>query len=353
MDLADRTGGAGCSVLVVAPSWVGDIVMSQIVYRQIKASDPGVSIDVLAPEAALPLVERMPEVRRGMRSPLKHGRFNPGEVLRCAGALRKTRYQRAIVLPRSMKSALAPWLAGIPVRSGFRGEFRYGLINDMRPGRPERNARLVDAYARLVDRDCRSTELAPSLVFDRELGRAIAAKLGASTQKRIAALFPGAEFGPSKMWPAEYYRELAVRLVAAGLEVWIVGSGKDRPSGDRIAAGDAAIHNLCGKTTLADVVDLLSLATVAVSNDSGLMHIAAAVGCPVVALYGSTTPAYTPPLGEAASVIYRSLSCSPCFERNCRFGHTACLRDIPVDEVLGLTRHWLARDPAMGTRHGR
>lgn len=324
-------------LLVVGPAWVGDMVMAQSLYRLIRARDPRETIDVLAPAWSLPLLDRMPEVGRGIELPVGHGEIGISKRRRLGRRL-SGQYARAIVLPRSFKSALVPWFAGIPQRTGFRGEWRYGLINDIRPFDP---IRLDQTVRRFIALGMAPGESAlpqpprPKLRVDREAQAAAANRLGLDLTRPAVALMPGAEYGPAKQWPPEYFARLAGRLAASGVAVWILGSAKEAPLGREIAraAGTAGVVSLAGETALVEAVDLLALAAVAVSNDSGLMHIAAAVGTHTVAIYGSSTPDFTPPLTGAATVHYRRLSCSPCFERVCPLGHLECLIGIGVDEV--------------------
>jgi heptosyltransferase-2 len=325
-------------LLVVGPSWVGDMVMAQSLYRLLTQRNPAVGIDVLAPAWSLPLLERMPEVARGVELPVGHGELGLRRRRRLGRALRG-RYDRALVLPRSLKSALVPWFARIPRRTGFRGEWRYGLINDMRPfDRARLNQTVLRFIALGLDRD--EIELPepprPGLRCDRQQGRTVAGRLGLDADRPVVALMPGAEYGPAKQWPAERYASLAHRLVDHGVEIWILGSAKEAELGAGIArtAGGNGVHNLCGQTSLVEAVDLLAMAAVAVSNDSGLMHVAAAVGTHTVAIYGSSTPDFTPPLTDKATIHYRRLECSPCFERTCPLGHLDCLNGIEVDEVV-------------------
>lgn len=325
-------------ILVVGPSWVGDMVMAQSLYRLLRARDPSAVIDVLAPGWSLPLLERMPEVDRGIELPVGHGQLGLGTRRRLGKALRG-RYDRAIVLPRSLKSALVPWFARVPVRTGFPGEMRYGLINDRRAFDP---ARLNQTVRRFIALGLASDEAPlpeppePGLEVD-EAGRArLIERLALAAEGPVAALMPGAEYGPAKQWPTAYFAELAGRLGNEGADVWILGSAKEAPIGREIEqkAGSPRVRNLCGETTLVEAVDLLSAAKVAVSNDSGLMHVAAAVGTHTVAIYGSSTPDFTPPLTGNATVHYRRLDCSPCFERECPLGHLDCLRGIGVEQVF-------------------
>jgi heptosyltransferase-2 len=324
------------------------MVMAQSLYKLLKERDSLLQIDVLAPAWSLPLLGRMPEVERGIELPFGHGELGIGRRRRLGHALRG-RYDRALVLPRSLKSALVPWFARIPRRTGFRGEWRLGLINDIRPFDPER---LNQTVRRFVALGLGPEELElpdpplPALSLDRATREATVARLGLETSRPVVALMPGAEYGPAKQWPATRFASLAARLIDKGAEVWILGSGKEAGLGADIArdAGGAGAYNLCGQTSLVEAVELLALAGVAVSNDSGLMHVAAAVGTHTVAIYGSSTPDFTPPLTPNATIHYHRLDCSPCFERTCPLRHLDCLKGISVDEVfagvaqrLGLT----------------
>jgi heptosyltransferase-2 len=324
-------------ILVVGPSWVGDMVMAQSLYMLLKSREPALAIDVLAPAWSLPLLERMPEVERGIELKAAHGELAL-PARRALGTSLRGRYQRAIVLPRSLKSALVPWFAGIPVRTGFRGEWRFGLINDQRPFDGKRLDQTVKRFI-VLGLPRGETALPappePKLASDRASQASVVERLGLDVRAPVVALMPGAEYGPAKQWPPEYFAELAARLAGHGVGVWILGSAKEAALGDEIAAaaGSARVHNLCGRTALIDTVDLLAQSRAAVSNDSGLMHVAAAVGTEVVALYGSSTPDFTPPLTARATIHYRRLKCSPCFARDCPLGHRDCLRGIEVASV--------------------
>jgi len=325
-------------LLVVGPSWVGDMVMAQSLYKSLKARDASVEIDVLAPAWSLPLLERMPEVTRGIELPLGHGQLG-ARLRRRIGVSLRGKYARAIVLPRSFKSALVPWFAGVSQRTGFRGEWRYGLINDMRPFDPSRLDRTVLRFVALGQ--ARSEEALPDppeprLTLDSKMRDDVIARLNLEAEGPVVALMPGAEYGSAKQWPEESFARLAGRLADLGITVWILGSAKESPLGREIqrAAGSSRVRSVCGETALVEAVDLLGRADVAVSNDSGLMHIAAAVGAHTVAIYGSSTPDFTPPLSENSTIHYRRLTCSPCFKRRCPLGHLDCLTGIEVDAVL-------------------
>ena len=333
-------GPAGVSnpdaVLLVGPSWVGDMVMAQSLFKSLKARSPGSAIDVLAPGWSLPLLARMPEVRRGVEMPLGHGRLGLAERWRLGRSLRG-QYRQAIVLPNSWKSALVPYAARIPLRTGWRGEMRYGLLNDLRRLDRQRHPMTVQRFVALaVDADAALPAVMPPRleVRDSDVQAAMQA-LGVQqdSQRRVLALCPGAEYGPAKQWPTVHYAELGRQFAREGWDLWLFGSDKDRAICDGIAATCKVVTNLAGRTSLEQAVDLMSLADAVVSNDSGLMHVAAALDRPLVALYGSSDPGFTPPLNERHKVVSLGLSCSPCFKRECPLGTTACLVDMTVEQV--------------------
>ncbi len=326
---------SGPRILVVGPSWVGDMVMAQSLYKLLHAR--GGDVDVVAPSWSLPLLARMPEVAGAIELPVGHGELGLGRRWRLGRSLREAGYARAVVLPRSFKAALVPYFAGIPRRTGFLGESRFRIVNDRRPFDAQRLDQTVKRFVALglePGEALPPIEL-PRLMADFEAGRAAAARLGAVLDASAVALMPGAEYGIAKQWPIERYAALAARLAGEGRPVFVLGSAKERPLGERIAAAAAGapVHNFCGLTRLDEAVDLLAAAAVAVTNDSGLMHVAAAVGTHVVAIYGSSSPSFTPALTEHKTVLYRALECSPCFARTCRYAHLRCLKEIGVEAV--------------------
>lgn len=315
--------------------------MAQSLYRLLREREALAEIDVVAPAWSLPILNRMEEVRRAVELPIAHGRAGLAKRYAVGRALRAERYSHAIVLPRSWKSALVPYFAQVPIRTGFRGEWRHGLINDMRAYDAKRLDQTVKRFTAL-GLDAGESALPPTPVprlrIDAQAQASTLERLGLPRASDVVALLPGAEYGSAKQWPANYFAELAARLARVGVDVWILGSAKERPLGEsiRAAAAHSGVRNLCGETTLAEVVDLLGATRVAVSNDSGLMHVAAAVGTYVVALYGSSSPLMTPPLTDRKHVFHLDLDCSPCFQRECPLGHLRCLRDISVDEVCSV-----------------
>jgi len=323
-------------ILVVGPSWVGDMVMAQSLFVALGGGER-CDIDVLAPGWSLPILERMPQVRRGIAMPLGHGDFGLAVRWRLGRELAAEGYAQAIVLPGSLKSALAPFFARVPRRTGFRGEMRYGLLNDLRildkAALPMTVQRFV-ALARPAGAPLPEPFPLPQLVADAANQERLRAELGLPLHQPAVAFMPGAEYGPAKQWPLPHFADLARQLVARGQQIWVLGSAKDRPAGDEIAAGNPGVHNLAGNTRLGDAVDLLGMASAAVTNDSGLMHVAAALGVPLVAIFGSSSPEHTPPLAERVAIRTLRLECSPCFERTCPLGHTRCLTDITPESVL-------------------
>jgi len=313
-------------ILVVAPNWIGDALMAQPLLARLHEKRPGVHIDVLAPEWVAPVVRRMPEVAEVFDAPLRHGPLQIGRRWRLGRSLKARGYDQAIVLPNTWKSALVPFFADIPLRSGYTGESRYGLLNLLY--RKEAGAERPDMrlfYAALSERPGTppSTPLPrPRLRVDPEEVAAAREKFG--VPGRYVALCPGAEFGPAKRWP--YFGELSQRLA---LPAVALGSPADVESASGIRG-----TNLVGKTTLDEAVTLIAGAGAVVSNDSGLMHVAAALGRPLVALFGSSSPQHTPPGSESARVLWLHVDCSPCYQRECPLGHFKCMREMSVEMVL-------------------
>ena len=321
--------------LVIGPAWVGDMVMSQSLFRLLRQRDPDAVIDVVAPPWSAPLIERMQEVRRAIPLAAGHGQLALGTRWQLSRRLRGEAYGRAIVLPRSFKSALVPFFAGIPRRTGFGAEGRRILLTDPRV---LDRAALDQTVKRLLALGLEPGEplpdpSPPALRIEERNRAALLERFGIGRAGAVA-LMPGAAYGPAKQWPTEYFAELARLLAADGREIWVLGSAGERGLGAAIhAAAPDRVHNLCGQTRLEDTVDLLSCARAAVTNDSGLMHVAAAAGTHVVAIYGSSSPQFTPPLTPRKTQFYLGLQCSPCFQRECPLGHLNCLRQIGPGEV--------------------
>jgi heptosyltransferase-2 len=332
-------------ILVVGPAWVGDMVMAQCLFKVLKAQNPAVQIDVLAPGWSLPLLQRMPEVANAIVMPLGHGELGLLKRYQLGKNLRAQHYQQAIVLPNSFKSALIPWFAKIPIRTGWRGEMRYGVLNDIRTLDPLRYPLMIERFMALAyppSAPLPDAQVVPELQISSITQQAALTKHHIQMAERpVLAICPGAEFGPAKRWPEEYYAEVANAQLAAGWDVWIFGSPKD---GEVAAKIMALTQNRCidltGKTRLEEAVDLLALAKLIISNDSGLMHIAAALHKPLIALYGPTSAGFTPPLHQQAKILSLALECQPCFQRTCPLLHHRCMRDLHPSVVLNAIAEW-------------
>jgi heptosyltransferase-2 len=325
--------------LIVAPAWIGDAVMAQPLFMRLRRAVPGRVLDALAPPWVAPVLERMPEIAEVIDSPFAHGELSFGRRFALGRRLRRRAYRQAYILPNSAKSALIPFFAGIPERIGFTGEARYGLVNRRHvldeaalPRMVERFAQLAQAPGAPLERPVESPRLSSSA---EQRARTLEA-LGIERPRRVAAFCPGAEYGPAKRWPARHFAALADALAERGIEVWLLGSDRDRPAGEDIAllAARAKPRNFCGDTTLAQAIDLIVSADFVVCNDSGLMHVAAALDRPLVAIYGSSSPVFTPPLSDRAAIVHLDLACSPCFRRECPLGHLACLNRLEPRRVL-------------------
>jgi heptosyltransferase II len=321
------------------PSWVGDMVMAQSLLRTLKQQHREIIIDVLVPAWSCELFKHMPEVHAIIGHELQHGQLAWQERKAWGQKLKTAKYQQAIILPGSWKSALIPFWAQIPQRTGYLGEFRYILLNDIRAINKLELRRTVDQFVALglPKTAPRQLHLPRPQLSPGNIARSLT-KLGLSRcNKKLLVLCPGAEYGLAKRWPAEYYAIVAKKSIALGWQVWVVGSNKDTVIGARIKAlcGDhPACINLCGQTGLSDAVNILSLADAVVCNDSGLMHVAAALERLVIAIYGSSSPSITPPLGQNNKILWHGQPCSPCLQRTCRYGHYLCLRHIRPEQVL-------------------
>lgn len=328
------------ATLVVAPAWIGDMVLAHSLFQVLKADDPGAALHVAAPSWTLPLLDFMPEVDRAIALPFAHGDVKPLERRRFGRSL-AGQYGRAILLPNSFKSALVPFFAGIPRRIGYAGEGRSMLLTDARRLDERALPRTVDRFVALA-RDPGEPAIeapAPRLgVAASAAGRALGALGLMRPTGKLLAICPGAEFGPAKRWPPASFAAVARHHQARGGMAWLIGGPGDREASAAVAAAAPGAIDLAGRTTLADAVALLSLADAVVSNDSGLMHVAAALGRRLVAVFGSSSPAMTPPLSPPtapqARALWLALDCSPCYQRRCPLGHLDCLGKLGPDRVI-------------------
>ena len=327
--------------LLVAPAWVGDMVMAHALVQALAERYSALELTVVAPPVTAPLASRMAEVAHVEVLDVGHGELGLGARWRLAQRLKNRGIEQAYVLPNSFKSALLPWFARVPTRTGWLGEQRYGLLNDHRKLDPDAIPRMVDRFVRLgwpAESTAPLEASAPVLGSDPDNAAQLVERFGLHTPS--VALCPGAEYGSAKQWPAAHWADLALRIAREGRQVWLVGGPGDRnicaAIMDRCRADGDPRHmpiDLAGQTELLDAVDLLSTADEVVSNDSGLMHVACAVGRPVVAIYGSTSAEFTPPLGNQVAIVRRDIECAPCFERVCPLGHLRCLTEIAPPDV--------------------
>jgi heptosyltransferase-2 len=335
-------------ILIVGPSWVGDMVMAQSLFIALHQENPNCIIDVLAPAWSLPILERMPEVRRGVSMPVGHGKLNIGMRYQLGKTLAEENYHQAIVLPNSLKSALVPFFASIPERTGWRGEMRFGLLNDIRLLNKDSYPLMVQRFVALAlaaDAPVPTLEQCPrpALQIDASSIDALLSKYALEKDRPLLALCPGAEFGPAKRWPEQHYAAVAAHFIQQGWQVALFGSVNDQQVANQIkslltAEQQPHCTSLAGATALAEAVDILSHASAVVSNDSGLMHIAAALGRPLAVVYGSTSPSFTPPLSDNVVVEQLNVDCGPCFKRECplteKENPLKCLRDLKPEQVI-------------------
>jgi heptosyltransferase-2 len=321
------------SSLIVAPQWIGDAVMSEPLMARL--SRRGEQLTVAALPWVAPVYRAMPQVSEVVELPFAHGRLDWASRRQVASDLRG-RFDTAYVLPNSLKSALVPWLAGIPTRVGYKGEGRFFLLNKLL-ARPSKRPPMVEFYSALACEPLQKEER-PRLRFPQST--LDIATTGANVQHGAYWAFaPGAEYGPAKCWPADHYAELARSLHERdGLPIVLLGSAKEAALCEQIASqASKACRVLAGRTSLLDAMALIAQARGVVSNDSGLMHVAAAFGVPQAAVFGSTSPQHTPPLNRRARVVWLKeelkLDCAPCFDRVCRFGHTRCLTGVSSARV--------------------
>lgn len=328
--------------------------MSQSLYIELKKRHPEAIIDVLAPAWCAPILARMPQIHSTFEMPVGHGQFNLLARWKIGRQLARENYTHAYILPNSAKSALIPFFAGIKQRIGWKGEMRYGLLNDLRPDKRVFQY-MVERYVALASDNKSMLEdvsidkcAQPQLNIDADNQKKLKQQLNLTCDRPVISLCPGAEFGPSKRWPDQYYAQLANQLIQKGYQVWLFGSAKDQSVTQAIyhnldKENQSYCFDLAGKTALIDVIDLIACSQTVFCNDSGLMHVAAAAGCQIVAIYGSTSPRYTPPLTEKAVIVQKELECQPCFKRECPLGHMDCLNKLTVEYLLKQS-HYLIRE---------
>lgn len=336
-------------ILIIAPNWIGDAVMSQPLLATLRAIYPQSQIDVLASPWVAPIYRACAEVHQVIEAQLEHKKLQWNLRRQLAKQLELNQYDACFVLPNSLKSALIPWLANIPLRIAYRGEMRFGLINfsldnpskTNRPPMANHYLALCNVISHSKDDVDTNQPADPQLNISPLAKQSARNKLQAAEIKgpSIYVLCPGAEYGVSKRWSTEHFATLAQQLIAneADARIILLGSKGDSALGESIrsqANNDSKIYNWCGDTSLDEAIALIGMSKALVSNDSGLMHIGAALKVPQVAIFGSSDPHHTPPLSDKAQVIWLNLPCSPCHKRQCPLGHLKCLKDITPENVF-------------------
>lgn len=332
------------NILIIGPSWVGDMVMAQSLFKLLKAR-VACTLTVLAPAWTFSLISRMPEIDKAIELPFAHGELSLIKRYQLAKKLRQEKYDEAIVLPNSFKAALIPFFARIPKRTGWVGEWRYPLLNDARKLDKKNYPLMIEQFMALgLPKEASLPASYPHpafLVSEKSQAETLALHQPIFRGKPILAIAAGAEFGPAKRWPEEYFATVANHKLAEGWDVWLFGSPKDKTVTDKIMSlTGGRCENIAGRPKLSETIDLLSLTNGLITNDSGLMHIASALKKPVIALYGSTSPAFTPPLSNTATVLKLDLDCQPCFKRECPLQHHRCMRELTPNQVLEAMRTW-------------
>jgi len=335
------------SILIIAPNWIGDAVSTQPLLANLRALFPNSKIDILASNWVAPVYRACSEVHEVIEAKFEHKKLQWNLRKRLAKVIEAKNYQACFVLPNSFKSALIPWLANIPFRIGYRGELRFGLIN-LALDNPSKVNRppMVKHYLALGqllkdDESSLLDKLVPKLNVSGTAKQQVEQKLQSANinSDSIYAICPGAEYGPSKRWPTEHFAVLAQQLITqnSNNQIILLGGNSDHSVAQEITSQTQQsnnIHNWCGNTSLDEAIALIGMSKAVVSNDSGLMHIAAALQIPQVAIFGSSDPAHTPPLSDRAKIMWLNMPCSPCHKRECPLGHLRCLKDILPEQVL-------------------
>ena len=314
-------------ILIIAPAWIGDLVMSAVLIKALKNNQNN-SIDILVNSNLLSLANLIPGIRKVIISETEHGKLSLIYRIKKGLSLRSEQYDECYILTNSFKSAIIPLIARIKKRISYLGEHRYGLVNIIK--QPiERNLGMVNRYLNLIDQ--KYSDKANPVFNIKTIKELVINKF--KFEGKYIVFCPDAEYGPAKRWPTDKWLDLATELsqhykvIIVGLDISISEEFKPLES--------EKIINLIGKTNLVEVMKIIALSEGVISNDSGLMHVSASLDKKIIALYGSSSPTYTPPLisKEKRDIIYKNLDCSPCFKRVCPLGHTKCLNDIKVDEI--------------------
>lgn len=353
MSCAEYKFSMASKILIIAPSWLGDIIMSQSLLKVLKQQHPEAQLCVYAPAYAHSILERMDEIDEILTNPFAHKEFNLAKRYSEGRRLQAMDFTQAYILPNSFKSALMPFFAHIKERIGFKGESRYIVLNRMRSDK-KAFTRMVERYVALAyidDPKVIGSNTLPTFPYPKlqvnDLNPEECLDLGlsvpnSSNSRPWIALGCGANYGPSKLWPVEYFATVSAHFIAEGFAILAIGSAKDKDTIAKIAASLKEqepnaleyFHDLAGKTNLTTALDLVGHCHAAVCNDSGLMHTVAAADVPQVCIFGSTSTQYTPPLSEKAICIESTQPCHPCFARICKYGTYQCQKELIPEQVI-------------------
>ncbi|ASK78053.1 lipopolysaccharide heptosyltransferase II [Paraphotobacterium marinum] len=326
------------SILIIAPAWLGDLVMSHALLKKLKREQT-VQLDLAVPNWLVPVAKRIPEIRNIISIPFKHKELKVYKRYLFSKSLRTYHYDQVIVIPKTFKSALLAYWSHVPLRTGWVGEQRYFLLNDLRKNMKKVHLN-VNRYLQLGEKknsallnDPIPEKYYPKLMVNKKNLNHLVKKFNIPLETDVIAICPGASGGEAKKWPKKYFSELIKDLIKKDFKILILGAPSDQARCDEIynsinESQKDSVINLCGSTSLEDLIDILSLCKTAVSNDSGNLFVAAAVGINVVAIYGPTTPDYTPPLTKKAKILHTDISCRPCHEKVCPLKHHKCMEEL-------------------------
>ena len=322
-------------ILVVAPSWIGDLIISQSFFKKLKLVEKEITIDVIVRSNLFPIIDMMPQVNKKFVLDIPHRSLGLLDRYHLSRSIKTDLYDEAYILTNSLKSAIVPWLARIPIRTGYLGEMRYGLINKVYREKKFKVS-MANRFLKLID-SVYQENIMPELYLKEEQYKKIMVKFKIDKNCKNIFLCPDAEYGEAKRWPIEKWCELADKLVQMNHRIYFIGKSTNiKQYIDKILARTPNIISLINKTTIEEAVYLLASSNLVITNDSGLMHVASSVNAKIVAIFGSSSPKYTPPLSKEgySEIIYRNLSCSPCFKKTCPLGHMNCLVSITADEIV-------------------
>ena len=327
--------------LIIAPSWIGDLIISQSLLKYLKKEYPNCQIDMIVRPELTNLAKMMPEVKNIYPLDIKHKEFGLIKRHILAKEIKKHLYSTSIILPNSFKSAIIPWLANIPIRIGYNRELRLFLLNKKYSLIKHKDS-MVNRYLKLADGSY-SDVIRPSLLINGDSSKLISRKYLINNSKKNIVLCPEAEYGSAKRWPINKWMQLANFYKEKDYNVYFLGKNKSLEIKYQNILKKDSIISLLGKTSLEEAAYILSIVDLVVTNDSGLMHIAASVNTNLISIFGSSSPFYTPPLmkDQFGEVIYKALTCSPCFKRECPLQHLNCLNNISSEEILDKSSKYL------------